>query len=84
MAETNPVVRLRHEGLDRTTSQPLSAARHLLNSGWAADDQQSADLLGVKFEKGSRTSDSASSSKTTRSTSTSSTSKSNTSKSDDK
>ena len=45
----NPFVRLRHNGLDATTRQPLSAARHLLASGWAADDAESADLLGVKF-----------------------------------
>lgn len=59
----NPHVALRHDDLDVTTSQPLSAARHLLDSGWKPADEQSAKRL-AEFSGDDAASESSSPGKT--------------------
>lgn len=71
--QSNPIVNLRHEELDRNTSQPVSVARHLCKSGWEPADDQSAALLDMPLvskkkassNKASRSDDSKSTGGTT-------------------
>jgi hypothetical protein len=70
--ERNPLVNLRHESLDRNTTQPLSVARHLVKSGWAPADDQSAVHMDLPL-----VSKKASSKKTSRSSTKADASKSN-------
>ena len=45
-----PFVKLRHPGLNRETTQPLSYAKNLVrDSGWQPADEAAARLLGVDF-----------------------------------
>jgi hypothetical protein len=51
MAKQILYVNLYHEGIEQTTRQPVSAARHLLKSGWKPVDDESAAALDVELPK---------------------------------